>query len=171
MSSNVCEAALRRFAEKDFAGWSGLPKDCALSDLARLFAFEDDWRGSGRLGEETEADYASVVIPGYEITTRVWLDGERIILMDIEYPEVEAGLVERLGRPEAKLDAYWGTILLEKSEWVHASRGLTLFIKPSDLALLRLAVFSPATIDEYEKRLRLNLRTRRGPAHRAGEVL
>lgn len=161
------EEALRKFAQRDFSNWLGLPNSICLEDVTHQFLLEDDWRGIGRLGlAQREATYVNITIKGFERQVQVWLNGNRIVLMDVEYPTLPselAVLLNQIGEPEAKLDAYLGVFQLEQSEWVYPSLGLTLFVNPENYIILRLAVFVPSTLDDYLQHLRLNLQTRRFP--------
>lgn len=107
------------------------------------------------------------MIEGYDKPVRIWLDGDQVLLIDAEYPELATGgvpaLIEAIGPPQAKLDAFLGTFMIPESEWVYAERGLTLYINPENNIPLRLAVYPPTTLDGYRERLRMDLQMRRLP--------
>jgi hypothetical protein len=165
------KTAFQAFSRRDFGDWSGLSQSMSLADVVQLFPLEGDWRGVGRLGsDQKETNYTYITIEGFEQQVRMWLDEDNhVILMDVEYPTLPtslSSLLDKLGTPDAKLDSYFGTLLLQQSEWIYASHGLTLFVNPENSVLLRIAVFAPSTLDEYIKSLRLNLKTRRMPAQK-----
>lgn len=157
--NTACLVALKAFAWPDLSKWHGLP-DCTVADVANVFAVpQDGWRGSGYVGEENrELSWLSVSGGGFLDSIRVWLDGDKVVMMEAPVcgrPEELKALVGKLGAPAAKLDSYFNNALLEKSEWVYPDRGLVLFVEPETHALLRVAVFAPRTLDEYRKRARL----------------
>jgi hypothetical protein len=159
------QAALAVFAGRDFREWKGLAPNTSLADAAAVFTVDDGWRGKGRLGDDRrEATWVSAAVDGYDKAVRIWLDLDRVILMDAESPTLATDLptlLQTIGAPEAKLDAYLGTFLIPESEWVYPGRGLTLYVNPENGILLRLAVFVSTTPDVYRRSLRLDLRMRR----------
>jgi hypothetical protein len=161
------QAALRAFARRDFHDWRGLAPNTSLGETAAIFEVDDDWRGVAKLGSDRrEATWVSAQVEGYEKAVRVWLDEALVLLIDAESPTLLTGLpmlLRAIGTPEAKLDSYLGTFPLPESEWVYPGRGLTLYVNPENGILLRLAVFAPATLDVYRRRLRLDLQMRRLP--------
>jgi hypothetical protein len=165
--SNQTVQVLQVFAQLNFAGWQGLPEHATLADVVQLFPLNSDWTGAGRLGsDQDEHPYVYANIPGFETPVRVWLQDDEVTLMDVERPAAAGGLdviLRHIGAPDAAEDSYLGTLLLEKSEWIYASRGLTLFVNPENQTLLRLAIFCPSTLDHYLKHLRLNLEMSRKP--------
>jgi hypothetical protein len=158
-------SALRAFARQDFRNWQGLPKSTEFGEVVLLFPAESEWEGTGRLGsEQDEHQYRYVRIEEFEHPARVWLQADNVILLDLEYPIANLDeLINHLGAPDAKQDSYLGTFLVEKSEWIYAQRGLTLFVNPEARTLLRIAAFQQSDLENYLKHLRLNLQTRRTP--------
>jgi hypothetical protein len=160
-------SVLQAFARQDFRNWQGLPKLIQFADVVRLWPVESDWEGTGLLGsEQDEHQYHYVRIRDFDRSGRVWLQQGEVILLDVEYPPPTASLDElvgQLGEPEGIQDSYLGTLLIEKSEWIYAQRGLTLFVNPETRMLLRMAAFQQSDLESYLRHLRLNLRTRRTP--------
>jgi hypothetical protein len=160
-----CKVALHAFAERNFSQWRGLPGKCSLSEVTSMFSLLNNGVGLARLGQR-KANFMMLVVVGYTHPVRAWLEEGRIFMLDVEYPAVLPSLKNLLGEleePTAKLDFFWGTLQLKQSEWVYSNRGLTLFINPDNNILLRLAAFSPTTMDAYEKDLRLDLYEREFP--------
>jgi hypothetical protein len=54
-----------------------------------------------------------------------------------------------LGSPEHKLHALIG-YHPTASQWIYASRGLTLFVREHENEIARLAAYVPTTADQYE---------------------
>jgi hypothetical protein len=169
-SDSSAQAALRALACRDFLDWRGLAPETSLADVAAVFPIEDDWRGAGHLGEEgQEVSWLSAEAEGYPQGIRIWLDQDRVVLIDGESPELSAGLpalLQAIGTPEARLDAYLGMLLIPESEEVYPGRGLTLHINPENGILLRLLAYAPTTLEDYRRRLRLDLQRRRLPISR-----
>jgi hypothetical protein len=154
----ACLVALKAFAWHDLSRWHGLP-ECTLAELGQVFSVPADrWRGSGHVGEEHRAlTWLSVSGGGFPDSIRVWLDGDKVVMMDSQVrgrPEELKALAAKLGAPAAQLDSYFRNALLEKSEWVYPDRGLTLFVEPETHALLRVAAYPRTTLSEYRKRFR-----------------
>jgi hypothetical protein len=161
------ETVLQAFVQGDFTGWYGLAHPTRLSDAEHLFEVEHGWRGRGRLGSDREEhDFVYSKVKRSERPLRLWLRRNDIILIDREYPPITRSLttlLSDLGTPEAKEDSYLGMLLLAGSEWIYASRGLTLFLNPENASLLRIAAFEPSDLASYLSRLRLDLKVRRLP--------
>jgi hypothetical protein len=119
----------------------------------------DGWRGSGYLGEEHGAfGWLSVSGGGFPDSVRIWLDGDRVVMMDSRVrgaSEVTKTLAAKLGSPTAKLDSYFRNALLEESEWVYPDRGLTLFVEPETQVLLHVAAYPRTSLPEYRRKFRL----------------
>lgn len=154
----ACLFAMRAFAWPDPSQWPGLP-ECKLDGIAKVFTVPDDggW-GSGYLGEENRSLlWLTVSGGGFPDSIRVWLDGDKVVMLDTPVrsrPEELQALVARLGAPAAKLDAYFRNALLEESEWVYPDRGLTLFIEPETHVLLHLAAYPRTSLTEYRRQYR-----------------
>jgi hypothetical protein len=157
-----CNAPLKQFARRQFSHWQGLVADCTRADLDALFPRDDDWIGTGMLGEG-EYDYIWLSSSGYENPVRAWLDGERLALLEVESPALAnpTRLLSALGEPDARLDAYRYTVLVTAGEWVYARRGLTLFVYPTENYIYHLAVYAPCSVAEYEHNLRPDLKVTR----------
>ena len=166
MNDNT-QAAIRVFAQRDFRDWQGLAPDTSLSDVAAVFSVGDDLDGAAKLGSERRAaTWISTAADGYENGVRIWLDENSVLLLDGDSPALTTELtavLESIGEPDAKLDAYLGTFSIAESEWVYAGRGLTIYLDPEDLTLFRIVVYAPTSLDKYMESLRLNLQTRRLP--------
>jgi hypothetical protein len=163
MPTTACADALRTFTEQRFAAWRGLPP-CTLAGIRKQWELLDDAPREGRIGQRS-ASWVAAHVPSYEESVTVWLDGDQVLLIVVEYPEFEGWprLLHQVGAPAAKLDSYLGTLLIPGSEWVYPERGLTLYVNPENEALLRLAVFAPTTLSRYEAELRLSFKLRRFP--------
>jgi hypothetical protein len=157
---------LRRFAARDFRGWSGLHQPTMVADVAAVFEVDDTPQPALLGSEGRAAGWLTVEAEGYPEGIRVWLDGIDVVLLEgpgVALPDGLQPLLDELGEPDARLDSYLGVFRLEGSEWVYPSRGLSLYVNPENMVLLRVAGYAPATLDDYERRLRLDLEMHRLP--------
>ena len=162
-----CRAAFDAFARGDLRNWQGLPPGCELSGIADSDTLGRRAEGTGMLGQG-RASYRMIAVEHYSEPIRVWHVDGNILLMDVRYPVISPDLkelLESLGKPEALLDSHFSSIVMEKSEWVYATKGLSLFINPDNFLLLRLAVYHPTTVDGYHHKLRLHLEIQRRPGY------
>lgn len=159
-----CRKTLMQFASRDFSNWQGLARDCTRADLRLIFPGDDNWMGSGRLGER-EYDYIWLSVGGYENQVRAWLDGDRVAVLEVESPEITNSreLLDELGEPDGRLDAYRHTVRVPGGEWVYASRGLTLFVYPPDALIYHLAAYTGTSLEHYEQNLRPSLKIAKLP--------
>jgi hypothetical protein len=156
-----CESVFRDFGARRFADWSGLPRDCAISQLAAASRSGMPGVGSGRIGKRA-AEFRTFKIDGFPHAVRAWFEGDTLLMLDAEYPDPSGTLaaeIEKLGEPEARLDSWWDVLNLKRAEWVYASRGLAAFINPDNRTVLRLLAFPPASLADYERNFRIDWRS------------
>ena len=82
-----------------------------------------------------------------------------VVLFDGMNPQLDGGwpsLARDLGEPEAKLEWIDGSVPTPDGELVYAARGITVFLD-TDMTARHIAVYQPASIDEYVKTLRPRL--------------
>ena len=154
-----CESAIRVFAARDFRNWTGLPDACTLEQVTQHAPLLNEGVGLARLGR-TKRQFRMLTVPDYDQAVRVWLDGPKVLMLDVQtpkFPSDVAVVLNELGEPEAKLDYVWGTLPVAAGELVYAKRGLTLFAAPTGLTIFHLAAFSPTTVDRYVENYRLHL--------------
>jgi hypothetical protein len=160
-----CASALQNFAARDFIRWTGLPESCSLAEVTQRFRLMSDGYGLARLGK-IKREFRMLVVEGYDHPVRAWSDGPRVLMLDVEYPSLVSGVVDllnHLAEPQAKSDYEWGTMRIEKGEWVYSDRGLTVFLSSDFSRIFHLAVFPCTTMQGYEENFRLHLGERRFP--------
>src|SRR5712691_11114765 len=141
---------LRRFAARDFRGWSGLDPRTMLHDVAAAFEVDDVPQPAVLGSDDREAGWVTVEAQGYPDGIRIWLDEMDVVLLDGPDPELSGALqplLDELGEPEARLDSYLGTFRLADSEWVYPARGITVYVNPENMLFLRVAAYAPTTLD------------------------
>jgi hypothetical protein len=158
---------------RDFREWHGLPEQASVEDLATISIVDAERRATGWLGEsKRRTEWLPATVTGYDQGVRLWVEQglNRIVLLDVERPSLKTELdvlIDAIGAPVAKLDSYLGTFRLQDSEWIFASRGLTLYVNPETGALLRLAVYPATDLEKYRHNLRLDLQMTRLPSARS----
>ena len=154
---------LRIFARRELAAFPGLAPRTNLDDVAAVFGLDRSWRGQDVLGsEQRRADWFRASAEGFAQGIRVCADGDDVLLLDaspVELPDTLAPVLESLGEPDARLDSYLGTLEIERSEFVYAKRGLTFYINPANGVLFRIVAFAPTELENYQRTLRLDLKT------------
>lgn len=156
---NHCRAALNIFAGQTFGDWRGLPADCGLNTLARLWQAMDAGVMLGSLGSKrcsTFYDYYRV--PAYAQPVRVWHAHGSVKQIDVDDPLPEQSaetLLNRLGAPEVKSDVSYGFASFPEGEWFYGQRGLSVLYIAQEDRIQTLAVFPPTTFADYEQHLRI----------------
>lgn len=145
------------FVRGELTALRGLPRVCRVPDLGPVLRST----GRGAVGWLGEPAYGQQVRPyqllradGFSDLPRAWLDGEQVILLDVDEPALAASPAG-LGPPDTRLDYPWDVFVLPDAEWVYASRGLSIAVNPDNGIVLRIAVFAPTTVDTYRRTLRL----------------
>lgn len=153
--------ALDLLADARFDEWRGLPPGLELQGVTARFPPSHPATAPGYLGSAgTPVRYITVPVPGFRTELRVWFrpgDAHVVLIEGTGTPPELDTLADRLGEPDARLDTYLNVLPLEGGELVFAGRGLTLFTNPATGRLLRLGLYERTTIDDYERRIRLDL--------------
>jgi hypothetical protein len=150
-----CSAAITGFASGDPAQLRPLPATCTLSDVAAaLHSLDTDSRGvlAERKSLMTIRWFSSPKFP----KILAWLDERgHVVLLDAVYPPGDANVyVRALGAPEHRLDYKWRGDVLQGAELVWPSHGAVVVTSPEVKGIIRIAVFAPTTLDDYQANLR-----------------
>lgn len=142
-----CVEPLRRLVQGDFALWRGLAGDCDRAAVARALGVSQN--------EEDLCGYPGGVPTGYRIYPAtaaapygvfVWYEEDRAVALQIHSFTPERPVLEQLGEPEAReLSRMPGF----KTQWIYASRGLTLHIDDDTGAVAWLYGYRPMSLDAY----------------------
>jgi hypothetical protein len=155
-ASASCADQLRAIVvDGNLASGRGIAGECTRGDAERAFGGTPE-PGQGTLSNENRPWLKFKL--GEETVARVWLDGDRVILVDVAHPtvrEAAAALVARLGEPATKLQARDNPT---HKDYVYPDRGLTITVggqyeTPPDLRVTYLFVYAPTTLDDYIGRL------------------
>jgi hypothetical protein len=137
-----------------------------MNDVLAVFRAQDFWMGSAKLGTEcVMTNFRFVLATSWDSPLRVWLRRLSVVGIEADSPELDvATLASDLGQPDfTKLNAYYGAVLLPRSEWICAERGIAFQTDAEGIHVLRLFVFAAVTFEEYVRTLRLNRPQRPAP--------
>lgn len=150
-----CRAAIAAFASADPAQIRGLPATCTLADVSDVLTSLDA-SSRGALGPNSGPFdvryYKSEKLP----QIAAWIDGTgNLALLDTESPPgAEAAYLAALGEPEARLDYAWAGTMLAHAELVWPGRGVLVIASSGVRGVVRVGVFAPTSLAEYESKLR-----------------
>ena len=158
-----CDAAIEAIRTMNLKAWNGLPADCDLAQIKAAFPPSSSSTWNARLGG-TSTEFVMVPVPNQEDPMRVWFDEGGVLLLDMKYPDIGITtdvLREALGAPAVALDFPFASGLqIEHGQLVWPDRGITLFLKPKNGKLVRVALFAPCSLEHYRSRLMLDLEIR-----------
>jgi len=173
--SGAADSITRLAVHGDPSGWVGLPPVLPAGDVTSAFPRDSTWSGIARLGRRRrELAYFWTDIPGDGGKLRVWIEGDRVVLLDLPRAGLQAAgpgsdarrLEDLFQEHPTALDTWRDTVPMPASELVFPAHGLAAFISPDTGAVWHLALFAPATLESYEDELRIDLRVRRVPLAR-----
>jgi hypothetical protein len=152
-----CKSALAPLVRRELASLRGLPAGCTPDDVAAALGPSSS-PSRGRLGDPArDVELRLYHAAGWNQEIRGWYERGQLILVDVDRPDPAEGwqaLARALGEPDGRLDYAWRIHTLREAEWVYASRGLAIVVKPDPGLILRLAVFVPTTVATYAHALR-----------------
>lgn len=151
-----CADTLRALVvDGDLSSGKGLPAGCSIADADRALGsnVED---GSGRLSSRGRR-WRKYRLAGDSVA-RVWLDGDRILLVAVSHSvvsELPDAIRVRLGEPSAIFEARHNPT---HKDWVYPDRGLTITVggkyeTPPRPHVSYLFVYAPTTLDLYVSEL------------------
>ncbi len=156
-----CIGALHQLATGDLIDWQGLSSNCVRSDAETAFGETGDAPdGIGLLAGSPNAfrDYPATPFAPYGIM--VWYVEDTIAVIQINSPVFSKSPEQILGSPEgttiSKLQAL-------SSQWIYASRGLTLHFNDHTKTVFRLYAYFPTTVDDFLHSPLSQVETRRIP--------
>lgn len=149
----------------DLMGWRGLPADLTLAEVVSFFPRDSDWSGTAQLGRRHhETAYLWVNIPSFDGKLRVWFEGERVVLLDLECstPQLRFDQLKNVftGSP-AYLDTWAGTVPMLRSELVFSRQGIAAFTNSESNSIWHLAFFPSVSLDTYVNDLRIDMKVSR----------
>lgn len=145
--SENCIDVLRHLAMGNLRNWRGLNLHCSRNDAEMAFGETGNTAdGIGSLANSPTAfrDYPATLFAPYGIT--VWYVQDTIAVIQVNSPVFPESPEQILGSPEgttiSKLQAL-------SSQWIYASRGLTLHVNDGTKTVFRLYAYLPTTVDDF----------------------
>lgn len=157
VTTTPCQRALAPLVRRELASLRGLPAGCTPEDVATALGPSGE-PSRGRLGDPArDVQLRFYRVAGWKQEIRGWYEHDRLLLVDLDRPDPAEGwqaFVQSLGEPDGRLDYAWRIHTLRDAEWIYASRGLAVVVKPDPGLILRLALFAPTTVERYAHDLR-----------------
>jgi hypothetical protein len=160
-TTHDCTLALRALASGDYAPWHGLTDDCTTAQAVAAFGHQD---GADRTGELGGSPTRYRIYPPTAAAPHgvyVWDENDRIALVRLHEVAATRPIADQLGEPEArdvsKMPGF-------KTQWVYASRGLTLHVDDDTGAIAFVYAYRPMTVDAFRASWLSRVEIRRTPA-------
>jgi hypothetical protein len=145
--STACAAALAALAAGRWEEWHGLGPACTRAAAeAGLGDTGDGPDGSGSLAGSPVSFRVYPPAPAAPHGVQLWLEGDRIVLVQINSPVLERDVEQVLGPPDSVLISHLGP---RQRQWVYAGRGLTLHRHEATGEPRRLYGYAPTTAEEF----------------------
>lgn len=162
-----CREAWKAMRDREYRTWHGIPTGCRYADFDAAFPRLRDAYGQGRLGRNRrQARFRMHVDDRYQHPLKVWFRDERLVLIEISYPQLPyptQELFSRLGTPEARLDYHLDVMPVSEGAWVYSAQGLTLFLDAGQREVMRIALFHACSVDEYVSGVHPDVQVREYP--------
>jgi hypothetical protein len=146
----ACGGAMHAMLEGRWRDWQGLPPDCSLVTLERIFGGSVALDTFDRLGTgEMNCSRSSL----NEAPILVWHNKREIFTVECDF--LSAPLPAPAFDPDTmdRLDASWGVTELKNGEWVESRRGLALVVTPGNKVVSCFG-FAPTGLEHYVSALR-----------------
>jgi hypothetical protein len=156
-ANQSCKARLRQFLRNELADWSGLPSNCAETDVVQWVSTHPG-EGVAHLGSEAiEYRFRAVQPPEPDAVVRLYFRDAVLHLVRTDYGSadraVHARLLKSLEEPAERLDLAFGTGLIGNGAWIYPARGLMLGVVPDTQQIVRAMAYAPCTVETYRLRL------------------
>jgi len=108
------DSTLETFMSKDLGSWTGLNPGTDLNDINRFLNVDETWSGSATLGDVNRPfTWYLGKADNFREDIRIWMGKHSAFLIDTRNPGIAQSaedLVAIYGEPEAKLDAWLGSL-------------------------------------------------------------
>ena len=165
MTHAACKRTITALASGHIFEAPPLPT-CTIEELAAalpgLDAAEDNLGALGRDGSQVSWRAVSDGIAGNVL--RVWHDGQRVRVIELERPEPAGGwpaLRDQLGAPTQKLGVV-RDVMAQEGLWFYSARGVAAQTSHAGEQLDRVMVFPPSTAGDFIAHLAMSLAPPRG---------
>jgi hypothetical protein len=156
-----CTTALRALAHGNFTLWRGLTDDCTTAAAVAALGPQNGADRTGDLGGSPTRYRIYPATTAAPHGVYVWDVNERIVLVRVHDAVAAKPALEQLGEPEARdLSKMPGF----KTQWIYASRGLTLHVDDDTGVTSFLYAYQPMTLAEFRASWLSQVEIRRIPA-------
>jgi hypothetical protein len=146
MPDNEILKALLALAEGRWEDWRGLPPGCERAHVEQVFGSSGPGPdGAGYVAGQA-ISFRRYPAPQSAAGAVVWLHGSAVIAIQLNTPVAEQWK-QVLGPPE---DVTRSLLFTLGSQWIYASRGLTLHAG-SDGLVSQLFAYAAMTVDEFNR--------------------
>ncbi len=134
--------ALRRLVHGDFTAWRGLTGFSRATVEAALGPSRGDLVG---FPGGVPTPYR-IYRPGNALDVYVWYEDDRPVALSLHRVVPRPGLELQIGEPEAREPSRMPGF---NTQWIYASRGLTLHLDDATQEIAWLYAYAPMTLDAY----------------------
>jgi hypothetical protein len=127
--------------------------------VARYYHFNE---GAGRVvrgQERIEYCFRALDRPGFNRPFLFHFDDGKLALIENDFWSLEQGVcqtvIQELGDPSSRLDAFFSVDRIPGADWVYPERGLSLCVMPQTGLIARWTAYRPSTLDHYRRAIRL----------------
>jgi hypothetical protein len=162
-TTNDCTASLRALAAGEYASWHGLIDHCTTAHA--VAALGKPPGGADQVGNLGGSPTRYRIYPGTLVAPHgiyVWDVDDRLVLVRIHEATLVRPILDQLGTPEAQEPSRMPGF---KTQWIHASRGLTLHVDDDTGEVAFLYAYRPMTVDEFRNSWLSQVEIHRTPAH------
>ena len=145
-NSSYCVDALRGLAFGNYSVWRGLTGTCTTADAITALG---DSRGGDQFGNLGGSPTRYRVYEGTAASPHgvyIWDVEDKIVLVRIHDSIPARPVLDQLGEPEAQEMSHMPGF---KTQWVYASRGLTLHIDDGSGAVAWIYAYQPMTVEKF----------------------
>jgi|GEM_PF-6127930 len=147
------QAFIQAALSTDWQEWQGISVDYNLSEITNHLPGLSETSKQDLLGMgHVPTDYHAFQREGHPGESRVWMRGEKLLMLDLKTPKPEASpeaILEAMGEPEGTMEFFEGMMDYADGAKVYASKGICLFLSRGNRAVLRVLFFAPTDYETY----------------------
>lgn len=143
-----CRDALRGLAAGDYRAWHGLPDGCTTDDAAAALGPQERGDLVGNLGGSPARYRIHPASAGAPYGLYIYDVDDNVVLISTHDARPARPITEQLGEPEAREPSQMPGF---KTQWIWASRGLTLHVDDVTGAVAWLYAYRPMTVDDFHR--------------------
>ena len=156
-----CTVVLAALVRGDYTPWRGLTDACTTANAVAAFGHQEGPDRSGDLGGSPTRYRIYPATKAAPHGVYVWDVEDRIVLVRLHEVTAASPVRDQLGEPEARDRSQMPGF---KTQWIYASRGLTLHIDDDTNEIAFLYAYRPMTLDAFRASWLSRVEIRRIPA-------